>query len=97
MITDKILKNALIIDVRESFEFISKHIKGALNLPLSSIPFKVEELKTQKRPLVLYCKSGNRSGQGVKFLKSNGLDDVYNGGSLADMVRRMDTLASYSM
>jgi phage shock protein E len=91
------MKDALIIDVRENFEFISSHIRGALNIPLSSLQYEADTLKSKKRPLILYCKSGRRSGQAVGFLNSLGMEGVYNGGSVQEMVRRLDSLASLSI
>lgn len=74
-----------LIDVRESFEFSMGHVPGTLNIPLGTIPGKVQELKALPGPLVLYCRSGNRSGQAVAFLKAHGLKEVYNGISPEDI------------
>lgn len=74
-----------IIDVREEYEFTSGHISDAVNLPLSTFRDYVEEIKNMEGPKVLYCRSGNRSGQAVGFLQECGIKDVHNGGSLALM------------
>lgn len=71
-----------LVDVREPFEFATQHAPGAINIPLQTIPGKLDELRRLKGPIVLYCRSGNRSGMAVSFLKSNGFEAVYNGGSL---------------
>ena len=75
----------LIIDVRSSWEFESEHIPGAKNIPLEEIPAKTAEFKNLGTPIVLYCRSGNRSGMGVTILKQNGVTEVYNGGGLGDV------------
>lgn len=77
--------NTLIVDVRNSWEYESEHVPGAQNIPLEEIPFKAAELKSLGKPLVLYCRSGNRSGMGVSILKQNGVTEVYNGGGLGDI------------
>lgn len=77
--------NVTIIDVREPFEFSMGHVPGALNIPLGYISSKVEELKELTGPIVLYCRSGNRSGQAVAFLKSRGIVNVHNGISPEDI------------
>jgi len=78
-------KETTLIDVREPFETLMGKAKSALNIPLGSIPEKLEEIKGMSRPIVMYCRSGNRSGQAVAYLKAQGLTDVYNGGSLSEV------------
>lgn len=73
--------NARVIDVRETWEFNEGHAPDSLNIPLGSIPGKLKELEDMERPLILVCASGNRSGQAMAWLQSQGLDEVYNGGS----------------
>lgn len=74
--------NTTLIDVREPFEFAGHHVNGAKNIPLQTIPDKMEELRRLDGPIVLYCRSGNRSGMATNFLKSHGFNNVYNGGSV---------------
>jgi len=38
-----------------------------------------------KAPYLLYCRSGNRSGMATSILQQSGVDQVFNGGGLADM------------
>lgn len=77
--------NTRIIDVREPFEFEEEHIAGALNIPLSQIPANAEEIRNFHSPVVLYCRSGNRSGMALRLLNSQGIQHLYNGGGLEDM------------
>lgn len=77
--------NATVIDVRESFEFFFGHLRGSTNIPLGSIPEHVAELKKINGPIVLVCRSGNRSGQAAAFLQAKGLKRVYNGGAWQDL------------
>lgn len=83
----ELIKNpsTIVVDVRSPWEYEMDHIPGAKNIPLEEVPGKVEEFKAFKSPLVLYCRSGNRSGMAVSILKQNGVAEVYNGGSLGDM------------
>jgi phage shock protein E len=83
----EIVKNpsTVLVDVRSPREYEMDHIPGAKNIPLEEVPGKVEEFKSLNSPLVLYCRSGNRSGMAVSILKQNGVAEVYNGGSLVDM------------
>lgn len=76
------LKNgtATIVDVRSREEFQSGHVAGSINIPLQEVPTKVEELKNMRKPLVMCCLSGGRSGQATGYLQQQGVEDVYNGG-----------------
>ena len=78
-------KNATVLDVRGPWEFEDGHVDGALNIPLDEIPSRIEDMKNLKMPLVVYCRSGNRSGMAEMILKQAGINEVYNGGGLADM------------
>lgn len=78
-------KSASIVDVRQGFECIFGKAKDAVNIPLGEVPDRLEEFKAMKKPIVVYCRSGNRSGQAMKFLKANGIDEVYNGGSVGNV------------
>ena len=75
-----------LIDVREPFENTDFNIGGIL-LPLGMIQSmqidEIEDLK--KEEVILYCRSGNRSGQGAMFLDSMGFENTKNlvGGLLA--------------
>ncbi|HSB91973.1 MAG TPA: rhodanese-like domain-containing protein [Flavitalea sp.] len=75
-----------LVDVREPVENAEFNIGGTL-LPLGKIQMMqvddIDDLKDEE--LVLYCRSGNRSGQAAYFLESMGFKNVKNltGGMLA--------------
>ncbi len=83
----ELIKNpaTVVVDVRSPWEFEMEHIPGAINFPLEEISTRIPELKSFGKPMVLYCRSGNRSGMAVSILKQNGIEQVYNGGGLGDM------------
>lgn len=83
------LKKATIIDVREPSEFCMGCVEGSTNIPLGQVPQMVEDFKNMKKPLVLCCASGNRSGQVVQFLEENGIEEIYNGGGWNMVAMRM--------
>jgi rhodanese-related sulfurtransferase len=68
-------KDLQLIDVRSPGEFSEGHLIGAKLLPLGELSGRLKELDPQK-PLVLYCRSGNRSGQALKILLSNGYPEA---------------------
>ena len=76
---------ATIVDVRETYEFAGGHARGAINIPLSSLMSRLKEFRKMSTPIVVYCRSGSRSGQAKLLLQANGIQEVYNGGGLSDM------------
>lgn len=70
-----------IVDVREVWEFNEGHYPNSLNIPLGDVPNRIEELMSMSKPLVLVCRSGNRSGMATTMLQNNGAKEVYNGGA----------------
>ncbi len=85
IIREKIAAGARVIDVRSPAEFSDGAYKGAVNIPLTLLPLRMQELEPKDRPIVLYCASGARSGQAARLLKKAGFSDVINAGGLDDM------------
>lgn len=73
-------ESATLVDVREPFEFEAGHVEGSINIPLGEVPNEVERFESMSKPLILFCRSGGRSGMATKVLQSKGLEDVHNGG-----------------
>lgn len=67
-------KDAVVLDVRTKGEFYSGRIPGAVNIDLMSPDFgrKIDALDKEKTYLV-YCRSGNRSGEACRVMASKGL------------------------
>jgi phage shock protein E len=86
-VRDKIAAGARIVDVRSPAEFMDGAYPGAVNVPIGSLAARIAELGPKDKPIVLYCASGARSGQGARLLKQAGFTDVVNAGGLADMPR----------
>ena len=61
-----------LIDVREDWEFESGHVPGAVNLPMSVIGDRLDELPDG--PFDVICKVGGRSGRVVEALAARGHD-----------------------
>ncbi|MFT6985902.1 MAG: NADPH-dependent 2,4-dienoyl-CoA reductase/sulfur reductase-like enzyme [Psychromonas sp.] len=70
-------QGAYILDVREQGEFELSHINSAVNIPLSELRQRTDELPKDK-PLYLHCRSGQRSYNAVLALQNLGFKDVYN-------------------
>lgn len=67
----------VILDVREPFEYEIAHIEGSKLIPLGELPQRVNELDTADQ-IVVYCHTGQRSAQAVRFLNSMGFKKTKN-------------------
>lgn len=72
-------KGATVIDVRVADQYKEGHIKDAINLPLETIEKDIASKVPKKdTKIVLYCNTGNRSGQAFEKLKKLGYTNVSN-------------------
>ena len=62
---------ALILDVREAAEHAAGSISGAVNLPLSALRSRIDELP-RGREIWIHCAAGQRSYYAARFLAQNG-------------------------
>lgn len=82
----KVNQGALLVDVRTLGEFNEGHLPGAKLIPVSELENRLAELGDDKnRPIVVYCKSGIRSGRAEELLEAKGFTDVTNGGGYMAM------------
>ena len=72
-------ETGLLLDVRTDREFAMGHIRGATQIDFYRDDFQEELAKLDPNvPVYVYCRSGNRSGQAAKMMKSMGFKTVYN-------------------
>ena len=79
-------EDAVILDVREDNEYREGHIVNSLHIPVAYLNDRVKELEKYKdKPIIVGCRSGQRSSQACFTLKKQGFDAVYNlsGGIMA--------------
>jgi glyoxylase-like metal-dependent hydrolase (beta-lactamase superfamily II)/rhodanese-related sulfurtransferase len=67
----------LLLDVRAVPEYADAHIDGAVNVPLSQLAERIDELASD-RTTVVYCASGYRSAIAASLLRREGLPRVAN-------------------
>ena len=65
------------LDVREPDEYDAGHIPGITLIPMGEIPDRLGEIPTDV-PVIVTCRTGNRSGQVVDFLREQGFTNVHN-------------------
>jgi rhodanese-related sulfurtransferase len=78
--------DALVLDVREDKEFAAGHIPKAKHIPLGQLAGRIQELdKFKGKPILVTCRSGQRSASAGRMLKKAGFETVYNqaGGIIA--------------
>lgn len=64
-----------IVDVREPYEWEAGRIEGAVHVPLDQLMAGREEGRLDRdRPVVLVCRSGNRSELATMMLQARGYD-----------------------
>lgn len=64
---------AVVVDVREPFEYADAHVPGARLVPLGQIPHHADELPKDE-PVYVICASGNRSLTAAAYLRRAGVD-----------------------
>lgn len=74
---------ARLVDVRTPAEFAAGHIDGAVNIPVQQLDARLHELQPKDRALVVYCRSGHRSGNAARLLKSAGFPAVHDLGPMS--------------
>lgn len=72
-------KGAIIIDVRTPGEFRNGHAEGAINIPLHTIPRKIDTIKSYNKPVITCCSIGMRAERASSRMRAAGID-VYTGG-----------------
>lgn len=78
--------NYELIDVREPMELeMDGNIEGAKNIPLGEVEDRKDEILSIEKPVILFCRSGNRSGKALEYLNTQGLKDGYNGGGWSEL------------
>jgi len=83
-----ISNGAVILDVRTKGEFQSGHLRNSINIPVDNLQQNLKKLKKDKA-IITCCASGARSSYAKRILKSNGFEQVYNGGSWNSLKKYM--------
>ncbi len=60
-----------LVDVREDDEYAAGHLPGTINIPLSELESRHDEIPTDK-PVLLVCKTGGRSLMAAQLLATTG-------------------------
>ena len=91
-VKEALQKGAVIIDVRTPHEFDNGKVPGSINIPVDRIASNIERIRSIKKPVVIVCESGARSGQAKSILKTAGINDVHTGGSWESVLKIINKL-----
>jgi phage shock protein E len=76
------------LDVRTPQEYAEGHVAGAILIPYDQMAVRWQELEAYRdRPMVVYCRSGRRSGIALDVLRRHGFDRAENGGAFSRLAR----------
>ena len=67
----------VLVDVREPHEWAISDLAGSVKIPLATLPQRLGELPRDEE-IVVYCRTGGRSGNAVQFLRQRGFDKALN-------------------
>ena len=85
---EHIQQGAMIVDVRTPEEFAEGHLENAINIPFELIAQEFTKRNIDKeQSVVLYCRSGRRSGIAQESLINLGYSNTYNGGGYHNLVK----------
>lgn len=76
-VRDLVEREEYILDVREPNEFENGNVKGAINIPLSQLRDRINEIP-KDRTIYVHCRSAQRSYNASLALQQHGFEDVYN-------------------
>ena len=73
--------NYTVIDVRQPDEFKSGHVSGALNIPPDQLMNGAKQLANLPKDsnIIVYCRTGSRSGVTMNILYALGYTNIING------------------
>ncbi len=81
-------EGAYLVDVRSPGEFSEGSVKGAVNIPVDDVPNQLNKFKG-KKGIVVFCRSGARSGSAKSILERNGFENVINGGTVSNVHKNL--------
>ena len=91
-IKDALRREATNIDVRTVHEYDQGRLRGSVNIPLDRIPSSIERIKHMKKPVIICSNGDGRSGNATRFVKRNGIPEVFNGGHWERLAVMMNQL-----
>lgn len=83
--------HVFLVDVRTPDEFAEGSVDGAINIPLSVLEQELSQFKN-KENIIVFCRSGARSGNAQIILQQHGFENVVNGGPWQNVQQALDEI-----
>jgi phage shock protein E len=77
-------RGACLVDVRSPAEYRREHVDGAINIPIHVLSAYFGDLADRDCPVIVYCRTGERSEVAFRVLQQRGLEYVYDGGAYSE-------------
>lgn len=88
-VAESVVGEVVYVDVRTPEEYAAGHVQGAINIPHTEMPERWTELERHRGDrLVLYCRTGRRSGIALDVLRAQGFENLENAGGLQGLSRQ---------
>jgi phage shock protein E len=82
-------RRVVFVDVRQPDELAEGYVTGSIHIPHTELADRVAELEAYRdADIVLYCRTGRRSGIAEEILTQAGFQNLHNGGGFSDLQRR---------
>jgi phage shock protein E len=82
-------RRVVYVDVRTPEEWAAGRVEGAIHIPHTELAARWRELDAYRdHDIVLYCRTGRRSGIAEQILTQAGFERLHNGGGLTDLQRQ---------
>ncbi len=76
-VRDLVESGAFIVDVREKAEYLAGHLKNSVNIPLTELRARMDEIP-RDIPVYVHCRTSQRSYYALCELQGNGYRNIYN-------------------
>jgi NADPH-dependent 2,4-dienoyl-CoA reductase/sulfur reductase-like enzyme/peroxiredoxin family protein/TusA-related sulfurtransferase/rhodanese-related sulfurtransferase len=80
-VDDLVKKGAVLLDIREKEETIAHKLPDSINIPLSELKIRINELSKDKT-YIICCSQGQRAYNALRFMLDNGFNAMYLSGGL---------------
>ncbi|MDO5616387.1 MAG: rhodanese-like domain-containing protein [Cruoricaptor ignavus] len=84
-------EKTILVDVRVPEQFAESPVKNAINIPLAELGQHLDFLKKQEN-IVLFCNTGNQSGQAFDFLKEHKLKNIHNAKTFKNILQMQNNI-----
>lgn len=79
---------AVVIDLRNAYEYDQGHVPRSLNIPIHRIKSNIGRIRELRKPVILVCATGSHCWEAADILRDAGIRRVINGGPWQSVLRK---------